>query len=69
MLILDMIEIILVVLVVLKEIYWEGIGYKKMGVILGNIIDVFYIQQNFFDEVKNWLEWMQLMKCIDELNY
>lgn len=65
----DTIEITLAALAVLKEIYWEGIGYKKTGVILGNITDVSYIQQNLFDEVKNRPERMQLMKRIDELNH
>ncbi|MFV9800196.1 DUF4113 domain-containing protein [Phocaeicola vulgatus] len=65
----DTIEITLAALAVLKEIYREGIGYKKTGVILGNITDVSYIQQNLFDEVKNRPERMQLMKRIDELNH
>lgn len=65
----DTIEITRAALAVLKEIYREGISYKKTGVILGNITDASYIQQNLFDEVKNRPERMQLMKRIDELNH
>ena len=65
----DTIEITQAALSVLKEIYQEGISYKKTGVILGDITDASYIQQNLFDEVKNRPERMQLMKSIDELNH
>lgn len=65
----DTIEITQAALSVLKEIYREGISYKKTGVILGNITDASYVQQNLFDEVKNRPERMQLMKSIDELNH
>lgn len=65
----DTIEITQAALSVLKEIYREGISYKKTGVVLGNITDASYIQQNLFDEVKNRPERMQLMKSIDALNY
>jgi umuC protein len=65
----DTIEITQAALAVLKEIYREGISYKKTGVILGDITDASYIQQNLFDEVKNRPERMQLMKRIDELNH
>ena len=65
----DTIEITQAALSVLKEIYREGISYKKTGVILGDITDASYIQQNLFDEVKNRPERMQLMKSIDALNH
>ena len=65
----DTIEITQAALAVLKEIYREGISYKKTGVILGDITDASYIQQNLFDEVKNRTERMQLMKRIDALNH
>lgn len=65
----DTIEITQAALSVLKEIYREGISYKKTGVILGDITDASYIQQNLFDEVKNRPERMQLMKRIDALNH
>ena len=65
----DTIEITQAALAVLKEIYREGVSYKKTGVVLGNITDVSYVQQNLFDEVKNRPERMQLMKSIDELNH
>ena len=65
----DTIEITQAALSVLKEIYREGVSYKKTGVILGNITDATYVQQSLFDEVKNRPERMQLMKCIDELNH
>ena len=65
----DSIEITQAALAVLKEIYREGISYKKTGVILGDITDASYIQQNLFDEVKNRTERMQLMKRIDALNH
>ena len=65
----DTIEITHAALAVLKGIYREGIGYKKTGVILGNITNASYIQQNLFDEVKNRPERMHLMKQIDALNH
>ena len=65
----DTLEITQAALSVLKEIYREGVSYKKTGVILGNITDATYVQQSLFDEVKNRPERMQLMKCIDELNH
>ena len=65
----DTIEITQAALSVLKEIYQEGISYKKTGVILGDITDASYVQQNLFDEVKNRPERMQLMKSIDVLNH
>ena len=65
----DTIEITQAALSVLKEIYREGISYKKTGVILGNITDATYVQQNLFDEVKNRPERMQLMKSMDALNH
>ena len=65
----DTIEITQAALSVLKEIYREGFSYKKTGVVLGNITDVSYVQQNLFDEVKNRPERMQLMKSIDALNH
>ena len=65
----DTLEITQAALSVLKEIYREGVSYKKTGVILGNITDATYVQQSLFDEVKNRPERIQLMKCIDELNH
>ena len=65
----DTIEITQAALSVLKEIYREGISYKKTGVILGNITDASSVLLNLFDEVKNRPERMQLMKSIDELNH
>jgi len=44
-------------------------GYKKAGVILGNITDASAIQQNLFDEIKNRPQRIQLMKNIDKLNH
>ncbi len=49
----DTIEITQAALAVLKEIYREGICYKKAGVILGHITDASCMQQHLFDEVKN----------------
>ncbi len=57
----DTIEITQAALAVLKEIYREGVSYKKTGVVLGNITDASYVQQNIFDEVKNRPERMHLM--------
>ena len=65
----DTIEITQAALAVLKEIYREGICYKKAGVILGHITDASCMQQYLFDEVKNRPERMQLMKSIDALNH
>lgn len=65
----DTIEITQAALAVLKEIYREGICYKKAGVILGHITDASCMQQHLFDEVKNRPERMQLMKSIDALNH
>lgn len=65
----DTIEITRVALTALRDIYKEGISYKKAGVILGNISDASVIQQNLFDEVKNRPQRFQLMKSIDELNH
>lgn len=65
----DTIELTNAALAILKEIYREGISYKKTGVILGDITDASQIQQNLFDEVKNRPERMRLMKSIDELNH
>ena len=65
----DTIEITQAALSVLKEIYREGVSYKKTGVVLGNITDASYVQQNLFDEVKKRPERMQLMKSIDALNH
>ena len=64
----DTIEITQVALAILKEIYREGISYKKAGVILGNLSDASCIQQHLFDEVKNRPGRMQLMQRMDELN-
>jgi DNA polymerase V len=65
----DTIEITQAALAVLKEIYREGISYKKTGIVLGNITDASYVQQNLFDEVKNRPERLQLMKSIDAMNH
>lgn len=62
-------EITKTALEILKEIYREGISYKKTGVILGNITDASCIQQSLFDEVRNRPERIQLMQRIDELNH
>lgn len=65
----DTLEISRAALALLKEIYQEGIRYKKAGVILGDITDASCIQQHLFDEVKNRPERMQLMQRMDELNH
>lgn len=65
----DTIEITQAALAILKEIYQEGISYKKTGVILGDITDASYIQQDLFDKVRKRPERMQLMKSIDGLNH
>ena len=65
----DTIEITAAALKALKNIYREGINYKKAGVILGDISDDSSIQQSLFDEIKNRHERFQLMKNIDMLNH
>lgn len=65
----DTMEITQAALALLKELYREGISYKKTGVILGNITDASCVQQHLFDEVKNRPGRMQLMQRIDALNH
>lgn len=65
----DTIEITKTALAALQSIYQRGISYKKTGVILGNISNANYIQQDLFDPIKNRAERMKLMKCIDDLNH
>ncbi|MCF0176752.1 MAG: Y-family DNA polymerase [Bacteroidales bacterium] len=64
----DTIEITMAAAKALKTIYMEGIHYKKAGVILGDISDASYLQQDLFDEIPNRPERNQLMEGIDRLN-
>lgn len=65
----DTIEITKAALSVLKDIYREGVTYKKAGVILGNITSASAIQQNLFDDIKNRPQRFKLMKNIDDINH
>ena len=65
----DTIEITKAALSVLKDIYREGVTYKKAGVILGNITSASAVQQNLFDDIKNRPQRFKLMKNIDDINH
>lgn len=62
-------EIVQAALSVLRELFREGISYKKAGVILGNISDGQCIRMDLFDEIMNRPQRLRLMKQIDELNH
>ena len=65
----DTLELTQAALGVLKELYREGVSYKKSGVILSRISDASCLQQRLFDEVKNRPQRKQLMQRIDHLNH
>ena len=65
----DTIEITTAATKALKAIYRDGIHYKKAGVILGEITDASYIQQDIFDRIQNRPERNLLMEGIDRLNH
>lgn len=52
----------------LKQIFRQGIHYKKAGVILSDIHPSAPMQLNFFDPIANRPERNTLMKAIDGLN-
>ena len=65
----DTLEITSAALDILKEIYREGILYKKSGVILGDICDISTQQLHLFDPIQNRAERSELMETIDSLNH
>ncbi len=60
-------EIVKLATTLLKELYWEGFGYKKAGVVLYNISPVEGIQTSFFD-VDNRSKHRALMSALDKIN-
>lgn len=65
----DTLEITSAAIKALKEIYLNGIMYKKTGVILSDITDDAAVQQQLFDNITNRKERAELMKTIDNLNH
>lgn len=60
-------EIVRHALLALKRIYRKGVGYKKAGVIVMDLLPDTAIQQNLF-YAEDWRKQSKLMTVIDELN-
>lgn len=65
----DTIEITNAAIEALKQIYRQGIWYKKCGVVISDIQPEKPIQMDLFDTIRNRTERGELMKVIDRMNH
>ena len=64
----DSIEIIKTSKKLLKSIYKKGYSYKRLGVIVGNIVPENQVQLNIFNNSKKYFQRKELLKNIDFIN-
>ena len=64
----DTIKIIEVSKKLLKSMYKKNINYKKVGVIVGDIVPDNQVQLNLFNDIKDDLKSRELFKSIDSIN-
>jgi len=64
----DSIEIIETSKKLLKSIYKKGYSYKRLGVIVGNIVPENQVQLNIFNNSKKYFQRKALLKNVDFIN-